>query len=70
MKTIAETISMKGQREEITMSELRANPGEVFAQVGMGKEFDVSKSGKIVANIQKPDDFDWAALQRIRRMSP
>lgn len=69
MKTIAQTISLKGQSEEITISELRSKPGEVFAQVEMGKEFTITKSGKVVAEIKKPEEFDWAALAAIRRIS-
>lgn len=72
MKTIAETISMDGQREEITISELRSKPGEVFAQVDLGKVFTVTKSGKVIAEIHRPapsEEFDWGALQSLRKLT-
>lgn len=69
MKTIVQLVSLSGQSEEITISKLRSNPGEVFTQVELGKEFTISKNGKIVAEIKKPEEFDWAALQRLRKIS-
>lgn len=69
MKTIAQSVSLKGQTEEISISDLRSKPGEVFAQVALGKSFTVSKCGKVVAKIDQPENFDWAALARLRRLS-
>lgn len=68
MKKISETVSMKGQQEAVTLTQLRAMPGEVFSQVALGKEFTVTKGGKAVAVIQPSDDFDWGALDRLRRI--
>lgn len=71
MKTIAQIVSLEGQTEEITISELRSKPGEIFAQVALGKCFSISKSGVIIARITPPDkEFDLSALQQIRRISP
>lgn len=69
MKTISETVSLEGQKEEISISELRSKPGEVFAQVSMGKEFTVSKCGKPVATIKKHEPFDMRALAILRKLS-
>ncbi len=52
--------------EEITISELRSKPGEVFAQVAMGKVFTISKCGKPIAEIKKTEAFDWVALSKLR----
>lgn len=69
MKTIADTVSLSGQSETITISDLRSKPGEVFAQVALGKEFTITKSGKPVAEIKSPEEpFDWGALAALRRL--
>lgn len=49
MKKIADQLSLKNQIESISMSELRQHPGEVFAQVGLGKVFVIKKNGREVA---------------------
>lgn len=67
MKTLTQTVSLKGQFEEITISELRSKPGEVFSQVCMGKDFAVSKCGEVIAEIKKSEPFDWRALAMLRR---
>lgn len=68
MKTIADQVSLVGHSESITISELRAKPGEVFAQVALGKSFTISKNGKVMAEIKKPESFDLAALARLRKL--
>ncbi len=60
---------MKGQSEEITISELRSKPGEVFCQVAMGKHFKVTKLGKVIAEIKPSETFDWRALSILRQIS-
>ena len=70
MKTIAETVSLEGQREEITISELRSKPGEVFAQVALGKVFAITKLGRVIAEIKSPEpEFDFRALNQLRKMT-
>lgn len=51
MKTIKESVSLKGQLEEITMTELRARPGQVIDSVELGKTFTISKAGRVIAVI-------------------
>lgn len=46
-------MTLKNKLEEITVSEFRKQPGEVFAQVGMGKTFVVTKNGSAVAVVSK-----------------
>lgn len=68
MKTLAEIVSLEGQCEEITISDLRSKPGDVFSQVDLGKEFTVTKNGRVVAEIKKPEQFDWKALSILRKL--
>ena len=51
---------LAGQLEEISLTDLRKNPGDVFYQVQMGKRFTVTKSGKVIAQIvpAKPIAFE------------
>lgn len=59
-----------GQQEAIAMMELRRHPGDVIAQVQMGKVFIITKSGKPVAVISKPEPSALAlgaALRAIER---
>lgn len=54
MKTIAEQLSLHGQNEEITATQFRAMPGEVLKQVELGKRFIITRNGKQMAVLQKP----------------
>lgn len=54
-----------------TMTDLREQPGEFIRAVDReGRSFTITKSGKPVARlVPAEDDFDWAALQRLRKAS-
>ena len=43
-----------GEFEKITMMELRCHIGEIFLQVGLGKVYLLTRSGKPVAVLSKP----------------
>jgi antitoxin (DNA-binding transcriptional repressor) of toxin-antitoxin stability system len=51
---LAELVDLRGQEETITMTELRAKPGEVISQVELGKRFVVTRAGKVLAIIAPP----------------
>lgn len=44
----------EGKKFVITLSELRSRPGDVFTQVQMGAEFEVTKNKKVIAVIASP----------------
>lgn len=46
---------LAGKIETITVSDFRSRPGDVLQQVQMGKQFTITKNGKIVATIQQPE---------------
>lgn len=54
MKQINEEISLAGKFEQITIMDVRKQPGEVFESVSLGKTFLVTRNGKAVAVISKP----------------
>ncbi len=54
MKILKDEVSLSGKAEEITLMDLRQQPGEVFASVALGKVFVVTKKGEPIAVISKP----------------
>lgn len=54
------------------MTELREQPGEYIRAVDRERRsFTITKAGRPVARLvpAEEDDFDWAALQRLRKAS-
>lgn len=56
MKRLSSLRLLKGQSETITVSDLRAAPGDVLAQVQQGKTFSITKQGKVVASLAPMKD--------------
>jgi hypothetical protein len=54
MKTLAQHVSLAGQFEEISATELRQQVGEALAAVALGKTFLITKNGKAVGILSKP----------------
>lgn len=52
-----------GQREKITMMDLRKSPGDVFTQVQMGKIFIITSNGKPIAQICQVQPDELSALE-------
>jgi hypothetical protein len=67
MKKLQDKISLVGEYEKITISEFRKNPGEIFTQTQLGKTFEITKNGIVIAQIRRPDTFDFIGLQRLRK---
>ena len=49
---------LRGEIEVITVSDLRAHPGDILTQVSLGKSFCIKRNGEIVAFLVHPDDAD------------
>lgn len=64
MKVMSEEVSLHGKSEEITISELRNRPGDVFQQVSLGKQFIVTKNGEQIALICPPKWNTSAVVNR------
>lgn len=55
MKTLKESVTFTGPRfEVITVSQLRAMPGDILAQVEFGKTFLITRNGQAVAVLSQP----------------
>lgn len=49
MKSLKDSVSLKTEFEQITMTEFRSKPGEIMTAVELGKTFLIAKQGKPVA---------------------
>ncbi len=65
-KTLANMDLLVGQEDEIAMMDFRKHPGDVIAQVQLGKVYFITKSGKRVAILKRlePDALDLGAAVR------
>lgn len=52
---LAESKILAGQTETITVSDFRNAPGDILQQVQMGKVFNITKAGKLIAVLQAPE---------------
>lgn len=67
MKKLVQEIRFTDTKE-ITISELRKNPGEVLTQVEMGRSFNVTRNGKIVVCISKPEPNAFELGAAVRKL--
>ena len=59
----------RGIVEQITISDFRSRPGDVICQVQMGKTFNITKQGKVVAVLQQPEETSAIFIaNEIRRL--
>jgi hypothetical protein len=69
---LIKTISLVGQTEKITAMELRKTPGDILLQCQMGKVFEITRNGVVVAVLSPPElnALELGALcrQRERRV--
>lgn len=54
MRRLKDEIVLQSKFECITVSDLRAHPGEVLAYIELGKTYLVTRQGKAVAVMSKP----------------
>lgn len=62
------TLDLRGQTEDITVSEFRRNPGDIFLQVQMGKKFLIRRNGRVIAELHAPEKNALELAAEIRRM--
>ena len=52
---LSKTINLSGQTETITAMDFRRAPGDVLLQAQMGKTFNITKNGVVVAMLSAPE---------------
>ena len=62
MKSLAQEVKLDNKIEAISISDLRARPGDVFTQVELGKVFIITRQGVEVAVISKVPGTELAAV--------
>jgi hypothetical protein len=65
MKRFTDMKLLSGQEETITLMDFRKAPGDVITQVQMGKTFTLTKNGKPVAILSKPELNLGAEVRRL-----
>lgn len=67
-KLLTKSISLVGQKETITAMDFRKTPGDVLLQAQMGKVFDITKNGVVVATLSPPESNALELGAEIRRL--
>jgi hypothetical protein len=67
-KHLVKSAILTGQTETITVMEFRSAPGDVFLQAQMGKVFNITKNGVIIAVLHAPEPNALELGAEIRRL--
>ncbi len=67
-KTLTKSLALNGQTETITAMDFRKTPGDVLLQAQMGKVFNITKNGVIVAVLSPPEMNALELGAEIRRL--
>ena len=67
-KRLEKSAILTGQMETITVMDFRRGPGDVFLQAQMGKTFNVTKHGVVIAVLHAPEPDALKLGAEIRRL--
>ena len=59
---------LEGESEEITVMDLRRGPGDILDQVELGKTYTITRNGKVMAVLSKPEPDALELAAEVRRM--
>ncbi len=69
MAKLLDSDLLVGEHETITAMDLRKGPGDILTQVAMGKVFTITKQGKPIAVLSRPEEQDTLFVaSEIRRL--
>lgn len=54
-KPLSKSMSLSGESETITAMDFRRTPGDILLQAQMGKTFNITKNGVIIATLGPPE---------------
>lgn len=67
-KRLEKSALLTGQVETITAMDFRRGPGDVLLQVQMGKTFNITKCGVVIAVLHAPEPDALELAGEIRRL--
>lgn len=67
-KPLAKTAILTGQSETITAMDFRRGPGDVLLQTQMGKVFNITRNGVVVAVLSPPEPDALELAAEVRRL--
>ena len=67
-KRLEKSAILTGQTETISIMDFRKSPGDVFLQAQMGKVFNITKNGVVVAVLHAPEPNALELGAEIRRL--
>ncbi len=67
-KTLTKSMDLTGQEETITAMDFRRTPGDVLLQAQMGKRFNITKNGVVIAVLSAPEPNALELAAEVRRM--
>lgn len=67
-ETLTKSAILTGQEETITAMDFRRSPGDILMQAQMGKVFNITRNGIVVATLQAPELNALELGAEIRRM--
>ena len=65
---LTDTAILEDQSEEITATDFRKHPGDVLLQVQLGKTFTITKNGKAIAVLSRPEPSALELAAAVRRL--
>lgn len=67
-KRLTKSLSLVGQQETITAMDFRHAPGDILLQAQMGKTFEITKNGVVVAVVSTPESSALELGSAIRKL--
>jgi hypothetical protein len=61
-------MNLTGQRETITAMDFQRTPGDILLQAQLGKVFEITKNGVVIAVLSPPEPTALELGAEIRRM--
>jgi prevent-host-death family protein len=65
---LTKSTNLTGKRETITAMDFRRTPGDILLQAQLGKVFEITKNGVVVAVLSAPEPNALELGAEIRRM--
>ncbi len=68
-RKLSDMTLLEGHSEEITVMDLRRGPGNILDQVQLGKIYKITRMGKVVAILSRPEPSALELGAEVRRLN-